>query len=311
MSNTEKITAYVSETNIIKQPAVTKFHKVSFEQFKKDLLNNYYNVDELDEPVDDTEIKEFYDNITLPTRATIGSAGYDFVSPVPFELIPGDTIVIPTGIRAEIAPGWMLQCFPRSGHGFKYRIQLDNTVGIIDSDYFYSDNEGHIMIKLTNDSKKSDKTKIFRVNSGDKIVQGVFTMYGVTVDDNTTGIRNGGFGSTTKSENTKENSSDTKELEENIKYDSNLELDELINSKDFIDRVFIADHGYGLDKLVNDKHWLVRKAVAEQGYGLDKLVNDKDWRVRQAVAEQGYGLGKLIEDKSYPVRSTAISNLNL
>ena len=82
-----------------------------------------------------------YQKIRLPRRATVGSAGYDFFAPEAFSLVPHETIKIPTGIRAEIAEGWVLQIYPRSGLGFKYRLQMDNTVGIIDSDYFYSDNE--------------------------------------------------------------------------------------------------------------------------------------------------------------------------
>ena len=66
-------------------------------------------------------------------------------------------------------PEWVLKCYPRSGLGFKYRLQLNNTVGIIDSDYFYSDNEGHIFAKLTNDSNEN-KTLIipsrYRVYAG-------------------------------------------------------------------------------------------------------------------------------------------------
>ncbi len=61
---------------------------------------------------------------------------------------------VPTGVRAEIDTGWVLQIFPRSSLGFKFRLQLNNTVGIIDSDYFYSDNEGHMFIKVTNDSRE-------------------------------------------------------------------------------------------------------------------------------------------------------------
>ena len=89
---------------------------------------------------------------------------------------------------------WVLKCYPRSGLGFKYRLQLDNLVGIIDSDYFYSDNEGHIFAKLTNDSKTN---KIVTVRRGDAFMQGIFVEYGITVDDDATEIRNGGFGSTT------------------------------------------------------------------------------------------------------------------
>ncbi len=78
---------------------------------------------------------------------------------------------------------------------FKYRLQLNNTVGIIDSDYYGSDNEGHIQIKLTNDSREG---KRLEVKEGTGFAQGIFLEYGITVDDETTEERNGGFGSTTR-----------------------------------------------------------------------------------------------------------------
>lgn len=92
-------------------------------------------------------------------------------------------------------PSWVLMLFPRSGLGFKFRLQLNNTVGVIDSDYFYSDNEGHIFIKLTNDSNEN---KTLDVKKGEGIVQGIFLTYGIVEDDDVSEIRNGGFGSTTK-----------------------------------------------------------------------------------------------------------------
>lgn len=135
------------------------------------------------------------DGIPLPVRATQGSAGYDFFSPCDFTLAPGETVKIPTGIRAKIADGWVLMIFPRSGLGFQYRLQLDNTVGVIDSDYFGSENEGHIFVKLTNDGKTG---KTLSVKQGEAFCQGVFLPFGVTEDDETSAVRNGGFGSTTK-----------------------------------------------------------------------------------------------------------------
>ena len=122
------------------------------------------------------------------------NAGYDFFSPVDFELKPGESIKIPTGIRAEMENDWVLKLYPRSGLGFKFRLQLNNTVGIIDSDYFYSDNEGHIFIKITNDSNEG---KTVQVQAGTGFAQGIFLEYGITVDDDATAVRNGGFGSTT------------------------------------------------------------------------------------------------------------------
>lgn len=161
---------------------VANFMKVSEEQFKKDwdLTDDY---------------KSVYDNIKLPKRATKGSAGYDFFAPADITLNPGETIKIPTGIRAQINDGWVLKIYPRSGLGFKFRLQLNNTVGIIDSDYYNSDNEGHIFCKITNDSNEG---KTVSVKAGDGFCQGIFVEYGITFDDDVSDERNGGFGSTTK-----------------------------------------------------------------------------------------------------------------
>jgi dUTP pyrophosphatase len=102
---------------------------------------------------------------------------------------------IPTGIRAEIQEGWVLQLFPRSSLGFTYRLQFNNTVGIIDSDYFESDNEGHIFIKLMNDSTQG---KIVQLRANDGFAQGIFLPFGICEDDAAQEQRNGGFGSTNK-----------------------------------------------------------------------------------------------------------------
>ena len=108
-----------------------------------------------------------------------------------FTLTPGETIVIPTGIRCNMKEDWVLKCYPRSGLGFKYQANLVNEVAIIDSDFYHSDNEGHIMIKLVNRGNRS-----FTVEKGKGFAQGIFVQYGITVDDDVTEVRNGGFGST-------------------------------------------------------------------------------------------------------------------
>ncbi|MDE7213339.1 MAG: hypothetical protein K2N42_02040 [Anaeroplasmataceae bacterium] len=138
---------------------------------------------------------ELYKDLKLPKRATKGSAGYDFYAPFDITLAPGKTIKIPTGIRVSMEPNYVLKLYPRSGLGFKYRLQLNNTVGIIDSDYYFSDNEGHIFAKITNDTNED---KIVTLKKGEAFMQGIFIEYGITIDDDTTGVRNGGFGSTTK-----------------------------------------------------------------------------------------------------------------
>ena len=173
---------------------ITKFEKVSFEQFKKDFADTF-NIDlDGDNVAENLEyIKDVYDGIKLPKRATTGSAGYDFFAPIDFYLKPNQTIKIPTGIRSFMKNDQVLMLFPRSGLGFKYRMQLNNTIGVVDSDYKNSDNEGHIFAKITNDTNE-DKT--ITVNVGEGFIQGIFLQYGITEDDNADGIRNGGFGST-------------------------------------------------------------------------------------------------------------------
>lgn len=165
---------------------IAKFHKVSYEQFKKDWQDTYPKSNE-------TEIQECYAALNLPRRATKGSAGYDFFSPLSFTLGPRETIKIPTGIRASMEEGWVLQLYPRSSLGFKFRLQFNNTVGIIDSDYFHSDNEGHIFAKLTNDSNEE---KVVKIQQGEALLQGIFLPFGICSDDDADGVRNGGFGST-------------------------------------------------------------------------------------------------------------------
>ena len=130
--------------------------------------------------------------IPLPRRATAGSAGYDFVSPLEVTVPAGGTALIPTGIRAEMEPGWVLMLFPRSSLGFRHALRLSNTVGVIDSDYAFAKNEGHIMIKLRNPLSAS-----VTIGRGERFCQGVFLPYGTAEEDETAfAERSGGMGST-------------------------------------------------------------------------------------------------------------------
>ncbi len=168
---------------------IAKFEKVSFEQFKKDWIDTFGEV----YPID--VIKGIYNALQLPKRATKGSAGYDFAAPIVIEIKPNETVKIPTGIRCKMEDGWVLKEYPRSGHGFKTGIHMANTVGIIDADYYYSDNEGHIFIKLVNDSILAKKVFI---SQGEAFCQGIFVPFGITIDDDVTDVRNGGLGSTSR-----------------------------------------------------------------------------------------------------------------
>ena len=167
---------------------IAKFEKVSIEQFREGWVDTFGAAEEI-------RIREIYDGIKLPRRATAGSAGYDFFAPATLKLAPGETVKVPTGIRVWMEPEWVLKCYPRSGLGFKFRLQLNNTVGIIDSDYYYSDNEGHIFIKIINDNNEG---KTVRIEKNTAFAQGIFVPFGITEDDHASEERNGGFGSTNK-----------------------------------------------------------------------------------------------------------------
>ena len=158
---------------------IADFEKVSRSQFAKDLKN----LCELDDA--------YYDTINLPVRATKGSAGYDFCCPFEVTLRSDETIKIPTGIRCRIDEGYVLQIYPRSSFGFKYQMALLNTVGIIDSDYYEADNEGHIIIAVANHGNKD-----MVIKQGERFAQGLFVRYYLADEDEVKADRHGGFGST-------------------------------------------------------------------------------------------------------------------
>lgn len=157
---------------------IAKFEKISIKQY------------ELDEP---NSTSSTYQDIKLPKRGTVGSAGYDFFMPYDLTIKSKETCLIKTGIRCKIDEGFVLSIYPRSSLGFKYQLMLDNTVGIIDSDYYFAKNEGHIMIKVTNHS-----TKDLVLDKGVGFAQGIFTRFYLTIDDDVNEVRTGGIGSTNK-----------------------------------------------------------------------------------------------------------------
>ena len=177
-----------------------KFSKISFERFKIDWIDTFYKDTFYTLP--DTRkvnvlnnIKLIYDRIKLPERSTSRSAGYDFFAPSYFDLPFNSSVKIPTGIKAEIDSGYFVAMYPRSSYGFKYGIELSNTVGIIDEDYYNnSNNEGHIFCKLVN--KDESVGKDLRIEPEDRFCQGIVIPYAISYDDNATGERTGGIGST-------------------------------------------------------------------------------------------------------------------
>ncbi len=139
--------------------------------------------------------KELSLNAIKPTRGTDRSAGYDFYVPKNYpdtEILPGETVVIPTDIAAWMQDDEVLNIYIRSSMGIKKRLKVTNQVGVIDSDYFGNpDNGGNIHIALENTGKET-----VIIKAEDRIVQGVFSKYLTTNDRPLSSKRMGGIGST-------------------------------------------------------------------------------------------------------------------
>ena len=215
----------------LKRTNIARFEKVSYEEFRKTFFNLYFNENgmlndniyvfpslyesllclnitkrELKESIEKI-IMESYDNIIIPKVATSGSAGYDITIPFDIKIkslfqsyyehieTKRSSVIIPTGLKVFIKKGWVLELYPRSGWGIK-GLKIENTVPIIDRDYYNNDkNEGHILIKLTNESKQFETFKF--VGGETRIVQGLFKIYGTAGKPNKK-KREGGFDSTSK-----------------------------------------------------------------------------------------------------------------
>lgn len=137
------------------------------------------------------ELKQ--EDIIVPKRATKGSAGYDFYLPYDISIKAKESVTVDTGIRCKIEDGYVLSLYPRSSLGFKYGLQLRNTVGVIDSDYYNADNYGHIKAKLINTGNED-----ITLEKGKAFMQGIFTKYYLAEEDEVREERKGGFGSTNK-----------------------------------------------------------------------------------------------------------------
>jgi len=157
------------------------FEKVSFSQFEKDLK-------------DHKDIKRMYNELKLPIRMTKKSVAYDFFAPFDFVLTPGTILKIPSGIKSYMLDDEVLILVNRSGLGFNYNIRFLNQIGLIDADYYNNkSNEGHMWIAIKNEGDKD-----LAIKRGERFFQGFFVKYLITDDDNATGIREGGLGSTGK-----------------------------------------------------------------------------------------------------------------
>lgn len=162
------------------------FHKISFKQWWKDLTEDSRETCHED-------LLDAYENLKKPEQKTEGAGGHDIHSPWDYRVYPGETIKIPTGYSVEMPIGYTFKVYPRSSFGTNYEAVLTNTVGVIDSDYFYSSNEGHMWLFM-----KNNGSKILEIKRGDAIAQGIIEKYYIFGINPNAKKRDGGFGSTSK-----------------------------------------------------------------------------------------------------------------
>lgn len=132
---------------------------------------------------------------TLPMKSTYKSGAYDFFTVSKGVVMPNQTVIMRTGIKAYMLDDDVLSIFTRSGMGVKTNIVLANGTGIIDADYYGNpDNDGEILVALFNEG-----TKPYVVKCGDRIAQGIFSK-SLPADEGTyimpSKKRMSGFGST-------------------------------------------------------------------------------------------------------------------
>lgn len=134
-------------------------------------------------------------DIQMPKRQTIGSAGYDFYMPYDLDMEPGKWYTIDTGVsftgdeqgvNINFSTCWVMLLMPRSSLGYKYGFRFANTVGVIDQDYI-----GH------NISAKVMVDQPLFLKKGERFMQGILIPYLTFADEiSPQEIRDGGHGST-------------------------------------------------------------------------------------------------------------------
>ena len=128
----------------------------------------------------------------LPKRSTQHSAGYDFVAAETITIDSGAIKLVPTNVKAYMQEGEVPYLYDRSSNPRKRGIVLSNSVGVIDKDYYGNpDNDGNIHAQFTNITND-----VVTIEKGTAMMQGVFMPFLLADDDDASGVRVGGFGST-------------------------------------------------------------------------------------------------------------------
>lgn len=134
-------------------------------------------------------IKPLHSNFICPTKGTQGAGAYDIYMPESGEAI-GKSSFFGLGFAAAVPEGHVALILPRSGAGAKFSVELNNTCGVIDSDY-----RGEWIAAI-----RTKDGSTFSWNRGDRILQFLVVPIAslelhVTDDLSETERGTGGFGS--------------------------------------------------------------------------------------------------------------------
>ena len=132
--------------------------------------------------------------VVLPQRKTAKSAGYDIIALTDEDVYvhPGMSVNLETGVKACMEDDEVMLLFIRSSLGIKQGLTLSNSCGVIDADYYNNpDNDGHFILNIINTGNS-----VQRIPARSRVAQAVFVKYLTVDDDNATGERLGGIGST-------------------------------------------------------------------------------------------------------------------
>lgn len=168
------------------------------------------------------------EGVELPQYANIGDAGMDIRAAQEVIIHPGETKIIPTGLKMAIPQSCELQVRPRSGLSVKTPLRIANSPGTIDSGYRdeigiiisntsiekpeynnFEDQNGTTQYEeitpnypVYSINEKGNKPGIYQINFGDRIAQIVLARFETIEfipfnDVKILGLnRGGGFGST-------------------------------------------------------------------------------------------------------------------
>lgn len=75
------------------------------------------------------------ENAKIPQYANVGDSGVDVYALQDITIHPGETVLVPTGLKVALPPGYELQVRPKSGRALKTKLRVANTPGTIDSGY--------------------------------------------------------------------------------------------------------------------------------------------------------------------------------